>query len=375
VVWQDTQHGYENIQLAVSHDRGAHFVEQRVSDNPPGTVAELRPALALSPDGQEVFVVWQEFCTGRDDDCGRIKLARFDLNGTKLVPDARVDQRADGVGRWNPAVAVTRWREPLVVWVDERDTGPNGLRFEHIYFARGRGPGVPFTPNVRVDSGVPVTAAASLDNKWAPTIAARGRRIYVAWTDFRNYNWDIFLAHSRSGRSFSTNVRVDDFAGFERIHDHPSIAVDAHSAVHAVWADRRDTDSDTDIFYAHSVNGGRQFSANRRIDGSTVGFDPNQDTPSNQWAPRLAVSGNDLAVVWQDNRLGNNDIFFVQSPDAGASFDAEQRVDDSGAGASNQYRPDVAIDDADPQGVRIYVVWEDDRNGTADVYIGRRSLN
>lgn len=374
VAWQDTQHGFENIELAVSHDRGAHFVQQRVSDNLPGTVVELRPAVALSPDGQELFVAWQEFCAGRDDDCGRIKLARFDALGAKRAQDARVDQGADAAGKWNPAVAVPRSREPLVAWVDERDAGPDDLRFEHIYFARGRDHGSRFRPNVRVDSGVPVTAAMSLDNKWSPTVAVQGQRMYVAWTDFRNYNWDIFLAHSRTGRSFSANVRVDDFAGLERLHDHPAIAVDAHGVVHAVWADRRDTDGDTNIFYAGSVDGGRRFSANRQIDGSTVGFDPNQDTPSNQWAPRLAVSGDYVTAVWQDNRLGNNDIFFAQSRDAGASFDVEERVDDSGRGSSNQYRPDITVDNADPDGAMLYVVWEDDRNGTSDVFLGRRIL-
>jgi hypothetical protein len=320
-------------------------------------------------------VVWQEFCSGRNDDCGRIKLARFDAQGVKLMPDVRVDHGADAAGKWAPALALSPAGNPLVAWVDERDPGPNGFRFEHIYFARGRDRGAAFTPNIRVDAGAPVTAATSLDNKWAPAIAARGRRIYVAWTDFRNYNWDIYAAHAHGSLHFSANVRVDDFPDYERLHDHPAIAVDDRGGVHAVWADRRDTASDTDVFYARSNDGGRHFSANRQIDSSTVDFDADHATPSNQWNPRIAVSRDDVMAVWQDNRLGNNDIFFVRSRDRGATFETDLRVDDSGDGPSNQYRPDLAVDDADATGRMLYVVWEDDRNGSSQVYLARRALD
>ena len=374
VAWQKTTGGIESVRLAVSHDRGEHFVERHVTDNVPGTVVEMRPALGVSPDGQNVFVAWQEFCAGHDDDCGRIKVARFDANGDKQGTDVRVDRDAEGVGKWNPALAVSQTGNPMIAWVDERDAGPDGIRFEHIYFARGRAQGTRFGPNVRVDKGNPVPAATSLDNKWAPAVAVHGRRIFVAWTDFRNYNWDIFLASSPSGASFSTNARVDDFRELERIDDHPSIGVDAAGVVHAVWADRRDTKGETDILYASSADRGRTFSPNRQIDSSAVGFIADKDTASNQWNPRVAVSGADVLAVWQDNRLGNNDIFFVRSRDGGVTFDTDERVDDSGNGPSNQYRPDLTVDDADPTGRSIYVVWEDDRSGRAGVYLARRQL-
>ena len=374
VVWQESIGGIENVFLAISHDRGNHFWVRRVSDNAAGTVVELRPALGVSSDGDNVFVAWQEFCAGHNDECGRIRVARFDADGNKQATDVRVDRDADEAGKWNVALAVNQTGNPLVAWVDERDQGADGIRFEHIYFARGRNQGARFGPNVRVDRGMPVHAATSLDNKWAPSVAVRGRRIYVAWTDFRNYNWDIFLASSHSGASFSTNVRVDDFRDLERIHDHPSIAVDTNGVVHAIWSDRRDTKGDTDIMYANSSDLGRTFSPNRQIDSSDVGFNPDTDTPSNQWNPRLVVSGLDVLAVWQDNRLGNNDIFFTRSRNSGATFQTDERVDDSGDGPSNQYRPDIAVDAIDEGGRMMYVVWEDDRDGRSAIYLARRPL-
>src|SRR5262249_49003327 len=118
VVWQDTRAGIENIFLALSHDGGEHFAEQRVSDNSAGAIAERRPVVAVGRAG-DVFVAWQEFCAGHDDDCGRIKLARFDGDGCKLAADLQVDQGGEGVGKWNPALAVTTTGVPLLAWVDE----------------------------------------------------------------------------------------------------------------------------------------------------------------------------------------------------------------------------------------------------------------
>jgi len=374
VVWQDNRFGYDNIFLAISGDGSKTFSERRVSSRPPGAAMEMRPAVALTADGEELLVVWQEFCSGQDDDCGRVLFARFDAEGNKLGDDVRVDRGGEGTGKWSPTVAVGAAGEPLVAWVDERDAGPNGLNFEHIYFSRGDPSGDGFAANVRVDSGTPAASAAALDNKWGPAIAAGPLGVDVAWTDFRDYNWDIFAAHSSDGLSFSENVRVDDAEGLERLDGPPAIATGSAGSVHIVWADRRGRSADTDLFYARSEDGGRSYLAQRQIDQSMAGFDPNRDTASNQWYPRVAVAGDDVFVVWQDNRLGDSDIFFTASHNSGATFDGDERVDDSGDTPTNQYRPDLAVDETDPRGRVLHVVWEDDRTGVRDVRIATRIM-
>lgn len=361
VVWQDSRDGGDAIRLAVSRDGGAHFASRLVSDHAPGTVVEWRPAVAYSPRAGMVHVVWQELCGG-DDGCGRIVLARFDADGTKLGPDVRVDRGADAAGKWNPALAVDRVGNPIVAWVDERDRSPAGLPLEHIYLARSRDRGASFGANARVDRGAPVPAAAELDNRWAPAIAVRPPFIHVAWADFRNYQWDIYASRSRDGRFFDRAGRVDDGVS-ERIHDHPALAVDARGTVHVAWADRQRQDPDTDIRYTRSTVGGRRFAASRRVDAGAPS--------ANQWHPALAVDGEDVVIVWQDNRLGDNDVFFARSRDRGASFAADERLDDSGTDRSEQTRPDVAID---PVTRTAWAVWEDDRLGPAAVAAAKTTL-
>ncbi len=363
-VWHETRDGIDNVYLAVSRNHGKHFHKPvRVSDNAPGTVSELHPSVAARAGA--VVVAWQEFAAARDDDRGRVMLARFDWRGHKLGGDARVDDTDEG-GKWLPQVALDG-AVPVVAWIDERDRGPQQLPLEHVYSARGT-TGGGFGPNVRVDAGAPVPLSAHLDNKWSPAIAAAGGRVFVAWSDFRNYNWDIFSARSDDGgHTFAANVRIDDFQGFERVNERASLAVDPSGRVHAAWTDLRAREPDTNIFYASSDNAGASFSPNRRLDDSNAGFDPDRDTPTNQWHPGLVAAGGRLFAVWQDNRLGNNDIFFTSSADGGASFAPSERVDDTGAGQSEQSRPSLAWGDG-----LCHAVWQDDRRGTSDVFYARR---
>jgi hypothetical protein len=364
-VWHQRSGGVDNVYMAVSRNHGISFHKPvRVSDNVPGTIAEMLPTIAARAG--EVVVTWQELADRRSDDRGRVMLARFDDKGRKRGSDVRVDDTDEG-GKWLPQVALDG-SIPVVTWIDERDRGLQDLPLEHVYAARGIAGGG-FEANVRVDSGAPIPLSAHLDNKWSPTITIAGGKVYVAWSDFRKYNWDIFFARSDDGgRSFGHNVQIDDFAGLERIDERPSLAIDPSGRVHAAWTDLRAREPDTNIFYASSDNGGATFSANRPLDDSKQGFDPDRDTPTNQWHPGLVAAGGRLFAAWQDNRLGNNDVFFTTSSDGGASFAPSERVDDTGAGRSEQSRPRLAWADG-----QCYVVWEDNRGGTADVFLGRRS--
>jgi hypothetical protein len=224
--------------------------------------------------------------------------------------------------------------------------------------------------------GAPVALSAPLDNKWAPAVAAYRRNVLIAWTDFRNYNWDIFaVASADRGETFLPNVRVDDFVpDIERLHHNPAVAIAPRSGRYVVsWTDLRAREPDTNIFFASSTNGGMTYSGNLQLDRSQDGFDPDSDTPSNQWSPQLAARDDDVCAAWQDNRLGNNDIFFAASDDGGLSFGTDERVDDTVSGPSNQYNPDVAASTIRRTTV-CYVVWEDTRDGDSDVYIASRVL-
>jgi hypothetical protein len=370
VVWYEDVGAGSAIRLAVSHDAGLTFQPPiAVSDNLPGSVTELNPAIAVR--GGRVFVVWQEFARLRDDDAGRIMMARFSARPRKVGFDVRVDD-VDGVGKWMPTIAFAG-SKPIVAWIDERDPGPEGEPLEHVYAARGLTGGVAFAPAVRIDAGDPVPLSTHVDNKWGPAIAANKKQVLAAWADFRNYAWEIFSARSiDGGLTWAPNVRIDDApTAVERIHERPTVVIDRSGVVHAAWTDLRSREPDTNVFYARSLDRGLTFSPNVQLDSSKVGFDPDRDTPSNQWSPSLAVQDGQLFAVWQDGRLGNNDVFFTRSFDGGQTFQPSERVDDTGTGWSEQTRPSLAIGGKGAKRV-CHVAWEDSRNGDRDVYVASR---
>jgi hypothetical protein len=385
VVWQDTRHGVDNVYGAYSADGGGTWsADVRLSDNAPGAVVEMLPAVTLHRDPSSgvftAYVVWQELASGTGLESGRILLARFDEGFARIDPaDVRVED-FDGRGKWHPVITTVGTRgNPLVVWVDERNSGPKLSVLEHLYAARGRGrrgadgrPGLRFSRSKRVVREKTVDLLASeLANEWAPAIARLDRGVALGWLDFRAYNWDVYASFSRNGLRYAKSpIRVDDSENFERLNSHPAIGYDDVTGnLILVWSDQRDREVDTNVFKAMSSDGGRTWSAPSRLDTADFAIDPEVQVFANAWQPEIAAQGGNVCVVWQDDRLGNNDIFAAASADGGATFSADERVDDSGAGESEQFSPVTAIGSG-----RCYAAWSDDRSGDFDIRFASRSF-
>jgi hypothetical protein len=84
--------------------------------------------------------------------------------------------------------------------------------------------------------------------------------------------------------------------------------------------------------------------------------------------PSLAVDGaGRVTVVWEDLRAGRRDLWMVRSLDAGRTWQDELRVDTDPAGRGTSYHPQLSVFD---DGSAL-VVWWDERDGDADVYVRR----
>ncbi len=93
------------------------------------------------------------------------------------------------------------------------------------------------------------------------------------------------------------------------------------------------------------------------------------DNMTDQCNPAVALDSNDkLYVVWQDNRQGDWDIYVSTSVD-GISWSTETRVNDPNE--DNQVNPAIVIDGQSPN--YAHVVWQDDRAGNQDIFIATSS--
>jgi len=96
-------------------------------------------------------------------------------------------------------------------------------------------------------------------------------------------------------------------------------------------------------------------------------FQVTNDAPD-QANPVLAVDSSDnLYLVWQDQRLGNWDLYVLTSTD-GINWSNETRITDPNY---NQTNPAMAIDSSD----EVYIVYDDDQGGDKDIYIASSADN
>ncbi len=96
-------------------------------------------------------------------------------------------------------------------------------------------------------------------------------------------------------------------------------------------------------------------------------FGPTLNLSSNSggsYAPKIAVSGSNIYVLWRDDTPGNPEVFFRRSTDNGVTFDAVINLSNN-TGESFLFQSIVA------SGSNVYVVWYDDTLGNYDVLFRR----
>jgi carboxyl-terminal processing protease len=131
-----------------------------------------------------------------------------------------------------------------------------------------------------------------------------------------------------------------------------SIAVSGN-VVHIVWQDNRDGDGE--MYYKRSLDSGTTWSADTRL------------TNAVDWSefPSMAVSASGVHVVWTDFRDHNGDyeIYYKRSADGGSTWDPDTRLTYNVAYSGF---PAVAS-----SGMNVHVVWEDDRDVHGEIYYKR----
>jgi hypothetical protein len=114
--------------------------------------------------------------------------------------------------------------------------------------------------------------------------------------------------------------------------------------VYVVWVDQTTTAGPGDIIFKRSTDGGNSF-------GTTVNL---SNDVGDSAEPRIAKSGSNLYIVWQD--YSNHDVFFRASTNNGATFGSTVNLS-MDPHSSNS--PQIAA-----AGNNVYVVWGDITEGT-----------
>jgi hypothetical protein len=184
---------------------------------------------------------------------------------------------------------------------------------------------------------------------------ASGERVYVVWVDDRDGTPGVWLNASSDGGATwqpeAVAINGDPAAALN-----PSLACDG-ARVYVAWEDARDGElAQPAIYFTRSDNGGDSFVWPERIDFATQGRYPSH-------APQVAAVGDQVNVTWFNYLYGAPDVYVATSLDGGRTFVEPLRLDSDNRGETWSGYPKIAAN-----AEAVHVVWEDHRNGGADLY-------
>jgi hypothetical protein len=183
----------------------------------------------------------------------------------------------EGADAAEPAVAAASDGAVYVAWVEHRGKDAD------VFVSRVNGEGRPEGSPTRVNPSVGEAKAWHGD---APTLAvAPDGALHVGWTGRveagGGHASNLYLSTSRDrGRSFEPPVKVNDDQK-PGVHGMHSLAVSKGGQINVAWLDERNVapppahggaggkhghkESNREVFFASSGDGGRTFAANRRV--------------------------------------------------------------------------------------------------------------
>ena len=306
VAWEDDTPGNNEIFYRRSIDGGATFGPIiNLSEN-----AERSSGPAIAVSGNNIYVVWHDLTPGNFD-----VFYKRSTNGGATFTEPIKNLSSNTGNSFNSAIAASG-NNVHVVWQD--DTNPSGIG--DIFYRRSTDSGAIF-PNIIKN------LSSNFSVSEAPAIAALGNNVHVVWDDFTPGNLDILYRRSLDGGNTFPNV-IKNLSGNVGDSQRPSVAVSG-SIVHIAWDD--DTPGITDIFYKRSTDGGATF------------VEPTKNLSSNAGDSAraiIALSGNNVYVVWDDFTSGNFDILYRTSSDNGSTFPS--MLTNLSANAGSSFSPAIA---------------------------------
>ncbi|MGQ9587948.1 MAG: sialidase family protein, partial [Thermoplasmata archaeon] len=342
VAWQDSRSGNYDIYTSLSLDNATTFAPNNKADDSIGTSEQIEPSGSVLANGTVLFV-WQDNRRSKFD--FDIYFAKSTDGGHTFAKNVKVDDSASSEISWQerPSVAVTTNGTIYVAWTDDR-TGHQRVR--GAFSTDG---GNTFSPSQEIAPAKPSSGQTGV------ALASDGERIYAAFMDNVSGIPHPYLSVSTDGgRSFSSPLRLDNAGGSATVQRDISLAWLPVGGVVAVWEDSRDGNWD---IYASVVSAdGTIVVSDLRVDDDTTG--------AYQTNPCVAADrAGTIYVVWEDERNSLFAVRFAYLKVGSRSFTPSIEV---ATPKADDFQRKASI--VSPEPGRVFVVWQDDRTGSYDVY-------
>ena len=330
VVWQDKQSGNFEIYHKKSSNMGSTWSATHrltYSSEPSET-----PDIDISSGGV-IYVVWSDSSSGNGD----IYLKKSTDGGNSWSALTRLTWN-NGESK-NPRIKIDSGGALHVAWQDK--TPGN---FE-IFYRRSTDGGATWSALKRL--------TWTSGNSYHPALDAGGDgRVHVLWDDVSSGNAEIYYKNSAdNGISWPGAQRLtynsgDSWAG--------SVTVKSSANIHVFWSDL--SPGNAEIFHKRSTSVGSTWLSPQRLTWNSRGSwsaDACEDTIEN------------FHLVWHDFSPGNAEIYHKTSMDGGATWIGTERVTWN-SGVSK--KPKMAISNVDC----LYIVWQDNSMGNSEIFFKSR---
>ena len=308
IVYEGIHDGQTEVYTRGSDDQGATWSAEARLSSPPYTAWTATVELA----GPHAYVGWVDYRDANEEEYFR----RSTDGGTTWGPITRLTH--DPADSWAPSLAV-EGQDIFYFWFDRRDAGITDAAVEHtldqatalvglpVHAAPPRSAAVYYLPPFEqrlqeklhaIRAAAPGWVGRGGDARRLAGLLGRFEHRFQQWT----LGWDIYYKHSGDGgATWGPDIRLTRGRGFSM---RPSAAMSG-KAIHVVWFDSRD--GQTEVYYKYSATAGRTWGPDQRL--TSAAGNPLGDTMH----PSLAVAGRFIYVVWYDQRLRHDEIFFKRA--------------------------------------------------------------
>lgn len=296
------------------------------------------PFVAIDPNGS-AYAIWHESAESVDPRIYVSVSATDPL--TWSVPVQIYDDPLVPVSQTHPALAVAGDGTLIAVWEEQRSSEGTGNSV--VTWSEQRAGSNGWLQPLPIQPG-------STSSQEAPTIVAHGDKMYAGWISRGEKTTDLIVAQRALSSGTWATATVASVPLAAEMHA-PDLAVDPSGNVVVVWSDRHAEATGFDVYAAYWIPGSSTWSLPVRINDDRGNRD--------QKRPQVAAGTKEFVVVWEDDRLGDTDIFIAWQSKAGARWWPSRRVNQDGPGTL-QFGPAVAMD---AHG-NTTVVWTDHRTGS-----------
>ena len=329
VVWEDSRDG-SNIFAQILNSNGTLSGGNFQVNASLASPYRIAPAVVSTLAG-DFAVVWEDGRSGNGDVYFRI----FTDVGTPLFPELLLDATFASDYQFMPKVTFLKGSGYLAAWISNRSGG------QSIYAQLVSTSSAPIGSSFRVND-------SDADVCWdLDTEGTADSGVVCVWADYSTTSSIALQKIAKDGTLSGGNTKLED-GGLLRERAFPAIARSA-TGFTAVWVDHRNENLD---IYAQRLSSSLEKSnSNYRINDDVNG--------AQQLTPDIAgITPNALAVVWQDCRTDQGDIFMQILSSAGTPLGFGIKVNDDG-GTAIQKNPRIGAASSGS----LWAVWEDARTG------------